>query len=161
MPSIFLPAVLQETIVNANKEVSLANTTPNVVSHKFATMPNMTAQKPTPMPSPNLSRTVVEQPRSIAKRFTELDLNPRSQEVFNETYEVENRTNLQKILLDDGNRMKENVWDVKGKPGEIMSYEQLLQGLYNYGTVHCIYLSNKQFLNGKGCQKWCIVELIM
>lgn len=31
--------------------------------------------------------------------------------------------------MEEGNRMKENVWDVKGKPGEMLSYEQLLQGM--------------------------------
>jgi hypothetical protein len=32
-------------------------------------------------------------------------------------------------MLEEGNKLKENVWDVKGKPGEMMSYEQLLQGM--------------------------------
>jgi hypothetical protein len=26
-------------------------------------------------------------------------------------------------MLEEGNKLKENVWDVKGKPGEMMSYE--------------------------------------
>ena len=91
-------------------------------------MPNLTPQKSTPQPSPSLSRTVLEQPRSIAKRFTELDLNPRSQEVFYKTHEVKGRAKLYKTMIEEGNKMKENVWDVKGKPGELMSYEQLLQG---------------------------------
>lgn len=93
-------------------------------------MPNLTPQKSTAMPSPSLSRVVLEQPRSIAKRFTELDLNPRSQEVFNKTYEVKSKARLHKTMLEEGNKLKENVWDVKGKPGEMMSYEQLLQGMW-------------------------------
>lgn len=41
--------------------------------------------------------------------------------------------------MEEGNRMKENVWDVKGKPGEMLSYEQLLQGMY--------ILTQQDFLN--------------
>lgn len=149
----------RDTIVNANKEVYIANTH-NAVPHKSATMPNLTAHKSTPMPSPSLSRTVVEQPRSIAKRFTELDLNPRSQDVFTKTYEVKGKARLHKTLLEEGNKMKEVVWDVKGKPGEMMSYEQLLQGMLIEGEMlllggSWLQFSNMDFLDptGKNCIK--------
>lgn len=140
----------KDTVVNANKEVFIANThgsTPNAVPHKSATMPNLTQQKFTPQPSPSLSRTVVEQPRSIAKRFTELDLNPRSQDVFSKTYEAKGKAFLHKNLMEEGNRMKENVWDVKGKPGEMLSYEQLLQGMLIEGEMLLLGGSWLQFSN--------------
>ncbi|CAG2240840.1 unnamed protein product [Mytilus edulis] len=139
-----------DTVVNANKEIFIANThgnTPNAVAHKSATMPNLTQQKFTPQPSPSLSRTVVEQPRSIAKRFTELDLNPRSQDVFSKTHATKGKALLYKSLMEEGNRMKENVWDVKGKPGEMLSYEQLLQGMLIEGEMLLLGGSWLQFSN--------------
>lgn len=137
-----------DTFVTANKEVYIANNKAhNAVPHKSATMPNLTPQKSTAMPSPSLSRVVLEQPRSIAKRFTEQDLNPRSQEVFNKTYEVKSKARLHKTMLEEGNKLKENVWDVKGKPGEMMSYEQLLQGMLIEGEMLLLGGSWLQFSN--------------
>jgi len=72
---------------------------------------------------------VIEQPRPITKEFCRMDLNPSSQMVIEEAYTKQKKFyKLNDKVLSQGNSMKQEVWDVKGKPGELLTYEQMIQG---------------------------------
>ena len=115
----------------------------------------------TPSPSPSYSTSskvkdtksvIIEQPRSITTALTRADFNPRSQQVLDKAYTSHKHFyKLNETILDQANDMKEDVWDMKGRPGEMLTYEQLIQGIsreksFMYLHVHlhtCTYCTGK------------------
>ena len=95
---------------------------------------NKTPNKTKPPPSPSYdSKTSFSTDQSKSEDFTWDAFGPPSQEVFENAYtRHKNFSRLSDRVLKQGNKMKTNVWDVAGKPGETMTYEQLLQGGYYY-----------------------------
>ena len=97
---------------------------------------NKTPNKTKPPPSPSRdSKTSFTIDQSKSEDFTWDAFGPRSQEVFENAYNRHrNFSRLSDRVLKQGTKMKTNVWDVTGRPGETMTYEQLLQGGYIQGV---------------------------
>ncbi|XP_062604294.1 uncharacterized protein LOC134266072 [Saccostrea cucullata] len=154
------PVNKKETAVSFNKGVYVVNNSNQANNHKPQPI---VKTSPKPPPSPSLSSmakdtktVVIEQPRSIATAFTRVDFNPRSQEVLETAYTRHKHFyKLNETLLDQVNDMKENVWDVKGRPGEMLTYEQLIQGMLEEGEMlvlggSWLYYNNIDFLDAEG-----------
>lgn len=100
-------------------------------SNKSSTFPRIqTPNKTKPPPSPSRdSKTSFSIDQSKAEDFTWDAFGPSSQEVFETAFtRHKDFSRLSDKVLKQGTKMKTNVWDVTGKPGETMTYEQLLQG---------------------------------
>ncbi|KAK3580383.1 hypothetical protein CHS0354_001501 [Potamilus streckersoni] len=68
--------------------------------------------------------------QSKSDSFTISDFDPRSQILLDEAYtRYTHFYKFSDIIVKQGNKMKEQVWDIQGKPGESITYEQLLQGV--------------------------------
>jgi hypothetical protein len=82
--------------------------------------------------------TIVDQPPSgDNKGFTRADLNPGSSAVLDVAYARHKHFyRLNDLMHEQGDQMKEDVWEAKSRPGETLSYEQLFQG-----TVHGVVCS--------------------
>ena len=92
-----------------------------------ATSPNKT--KPPPSPSHD-SKASFNTDQSKTEDFTWDAFGPTSQEVLEAAFTRHNNFyRLSDRVLRQGTKMKPSVWDVTGKPGETMTYEQLLQGM--------------------------------
>lgn len=108
--------------VQSGQATSKSSTFPRI------TTPNKT--KPPPSPSRD-SKVSFNVDQSKTEDFTWDAFGPPSQEVFETAYKRHrNFSRLSDRVLKQGTKMKTNVWDVMGKPGETMTYEQLLQGMY-------------------------------
>lgn len=116
-----------------NKGVYVINEPSQMNNHKPLPLVPATP-KPLPSPSANskakdTKTVIIEQPRSITTALTRADFNPRSQQVLDKAYTSHRHFyNLNETILDQANDMKEDVWDMKGRPGEMLTYEQLIQG---------------------------------
>ena len=102
-------------------------------SNKSSTFPRIqTPNKTKPPPSPSRdSKTSFSIDQSKTEDFTWDAFGPSSQEVFETAFtRHKDFSRLSDKVLKQGTKMKTNVWDVTGKPGETMTYEQLLQGMY-------------------------------
>jgi hypothetical protein len=134
--------LFQETAVGFKKGVYVVNDSNQMNNHKS---PSIMSTPPKPSPSPSVSpkvkdakTVIIEQPRSIATAFTRVDFNPRSQQTLDTAYTRHKHFyKLNEAILDQANDMKETVWDTKGRPGEMLTYEQLIQGInFNLGSFY-------------------------
>lgn len=124
--------LFQETVVGFKKGVYVVNESNQMNNHK-----SIMSTTPKPSSSPSVSpkvkdakTVIIEQPRSIASAFTRVDFNPRSQQILETAYTRHKHfCKLNEAILDQANDMKETVWDTKGRPGEMLTYEQLIQGI--------------------------------
>lgn len=92
------------------------------------TLPRSSSNKPQPSPS-HESRASFVTDQSKPEDFTWSAFTPTSQEVFENAYTRHKYFyKFSDKVLKQGTKMKTNVWDIPGKPGETMTYEQLLQG---------------------------------
>ncbi|KAJ8309359.1 hypothetical protein KUTeg_014233 [Tegillarca granosa] len=96
---------------------------------------------------------VIEQPRPLTETFTRNDFNPRSQNVVEDAYTRHSKFyKFNEKLMSQADEMKKEVWDVKGKPGEMLTYEQMIQGMLVDGEMlllggSWLYFSNLEFLD--------------
>lgn len=124
--------LFQETVVGFKKGVYVVNESNQMNNHKsiMSTTPKPSSP-PSVSPKVKDAKTVIiEQPRSIASAFTRVDFNPRSQQILETAYTRHKHFyKLNEAILDQANDMKETVWDTKGRPGEMLTYEQLIQGI--------------------------------
>lgn len=99
---------------------------------------------------------IVDEPRPFNQDFTRLDLNPASQQVLEEAYTKQPKFyRLNDCLLTQGEDMRQEVWQGKGRPGELLTYEQLLQGMLEEGEVLVLggawlYFTHLDFLDKEG-----------
>lgn len=71
----------------------------------------------------------MDEPRPFNQELSRVDLNPASQSVLEEAYTKQKKFyRLNDALFAQGEEMRQDVWKIKGKPGELLTYEQLLQG---------------------------------
>ena len=109
-----------------------ANNQLTVNTHKAAnqsmTFPRPSSNKPPPSPTRDSRISfVTDQPKH--EDFTWSAFTPISQEVFENAYTRHKYFyKFSDKVLKQGTKMKSSVWDVAGKPGEAITYEQLLQG---------------------------------
>ena len=90
--------------------------------------PNKTKTPPSPSHD---SKASFSADQSKSEDFTWDAFTPISQEVLESAFTRHNNFyRLSDRVLKQGTKMKSTVWDVAGKPGETMTYEQLLQGEY-------------------------------
>jgi hypothetical protein len=88
-----------------------------------------TVTKPPPSPSRDSRISFVSDQSNPPEDFTWSAFTPMSQDVFENAYKRHKYFyKFSDKVLKQGTKMKTNVWDVPGKPGETMTYEQLLQG---------------------------------
>lgn len=155
-----IPVEKKETGVSYNKGVYVINEPSQMNNHK--PLPLLPAT-PKPLPSPSTNSKVkdtktviIEQPRSITTALTRADFNPRSQQVLDKAYTSHRHFyKLNETILDQANEMKEDVWDLKGRPGEMLTYEQLIQGMLEEGEMlvlggSWLYYNNIDFLDAEG-----------
>ncbi|XP_060575192.1 uncharacterized protein LOC132732728 [Ruditapes philippinarum] len=89
-----------------------------------------TVTKPPPSPSRDSRISFVSDQSNPPEDFTWSAFTPMSQDVFENAYKRHKYFyKFSDKVLKQGTKMKTNVWDVPGKPGETMTYEQLLQGV--------------------------------
>lgn len=97
--------------------------------NKSETFPGLQPIKPPPSPSRDSRSSFVSDQSNPSEEFTWSAFTPMSQEVFENAYTRHKYFyKFSDKVLKQGTKMKANVWDVSGKPGETMTYEQLLQG---------------------------------
>lgn len=113
-------------------------------TNKSETFPRLVSVKPPPSPSRD-SRISFVSDQSNPEEFTWSAFTPMSQEVFENAYKRHKYFyKFSDKVLKQGTKMKTNAWDAPGKPGETLTYEQLLQGkLINY--VLCCFMSKLIF----------------
>lgn len=94
---------------------------------KVDTFPRSVIIKPPPSPSRDSHTSVQTNP---PEEFTWSAFTPKSQDVFEQAYQRHKYFyKFSDKVMKQGTKMKTSVWDVPGKPGETMTYEQLLQGV--------------------------------
>ncbi|XP_060071954.1 uncharacterized protein LOC132551824 isoform X1 [Ylistrum balloti] len=100
---------------------------------------------------------IIDEPRPFNQDFSRLDLNPSSQLVLEQAYTKQRKFyKLNDCLLAQGEDMRQDVWQAKGRPGELLTYEQLLQGMLEEGEVLVLggawlYFTHLDFLD-KECK---------
>lgn len=114
------------TMPNKTNNQLLVSTDKQV--NQSQTFPRSSSNKPPPSPSRDSRMSfVTDQPKP--EDFTWSAFTPISQEVFENAYTRHKYFyKFSDKVLKQGTLMKANVWDIPGKPGETMTYEQLLQG---------------------------------
>ncbi|XP_045165097.2 uncharacterized protein LOC123529005 [Mercenaria mercenaria] len=99
-------------------------------ANKSDTFSRLVSNKPPPSPSRDSRISFVSDQSNPPEEFTWSAFTPMSQEVFENAYKRHNYFyKFSDKVLKQGTKMKTNVWDVSGKPGETMTYEQLFQGV--------------------------------
>lgn len=101
-------------------------------SNKSDTFPRFGSNKPPPSPSRDSRISFAASDQSNpTEEFSWSAFTPLSQTVFEKAYTRHKYFyKFSDKVLKQGTKMKTNVWDVPGKPGETMTYEQLLQGRF-------------------------------
>ncbi|KAL4239093.1 hypothetical protein ACF0H5_003796 [Mactra antiquata] len=103
-------------------------------SNKSDTFPRFVSNKPPPSPSRDSRISFVSDQSNPTEEFSWSAFTPLSQGVFEKAYTRHKYFyKFSDKVLKQGTKMKTNVWDVPGKPGETMTYEQLLQGVLQEG----------------------------
>ena len=97
-------------------------------------MPNTFTTTSSPPLLPKDSRpafSVYDSPRPNDKYFTRMDLTPSSQKTLESAYtQHQSFHRLNDAIISQADVMRQEVWDAKSKPGEMLAYEQLLQGIH-------------------------------
>lgn len=120
-------------VVNTNQSPKHATKpppaqTPQTTQVKASTLPASMTTSSSPIKT-SKPVVVIEQPRPLTETFTRKDFNPRSQNVVEDAYTRHSKFyKFNEELLSQADDMKKEVWDVKGKPGEMLTYEQMIQG---------------------------------
>lgn len=103
-------------------------------ANKSETFPRLVSNKPPPSPSHDSRISFASDQSNPAEDFTWSAFTPMSQEVFENAYKRHKYFyKFSDKVLKQGTKMKTNIWDVPGKPGETLTYEQLLQGVMAEG----------------------------
>ncbi|WAR19982.1 hypothetical protein MAR_001820, partial [Mya arenaria] len=115
-----------------SRDQSQSLTSTDKRANQSQTLPRQVTSKPPPSPS-HESRISFDQSRQ-AEEFTWSAFTPRSQDVFEDAYTRHKYFyKFSDKVLKQGTKMKASVWDSPGKPGETLTYEQLLQGVLTEG----------------------------
>lgn len=138
------------------KAVQLQTSTTDTQHDKSDTFSRAISTKESPSPLDDSGTTSVK--NNAKQEFTWSDFTPMSQDVFENAYARHEHFNkFSARVLRQGTKMKNSIWDVPGKPGETMTYEQLLQGVLTNGEKlllggSWLYFQDVEFL-GPECSK--------
>ncbi|OWF37089.1 uncharacterized protein LOC110440591 isoform X2 [Mizuhopecten yessoensis] len=149
------PASTSEThtLVPFGAKTTIA-TTKTATTTPTSVIPSSTMDK-----NGKIGFVIVDEPRPFNQDFSRLDLNPSSQTVLGEAYTKQRKFyRLNDRLLAQGEDMRQDVWQAKGRPGELLTYEQLLQGMLEEGEVLVLggawlYFTHLDFLDKEGKTK--------
>lgn len=99
-------------------------------SYKSDTFPRIVTNKPPPSPSRDSHTSFNSIQSNPPEEFTWSAFSPKSEEVFQNAYQRHKYFyKFSDKVMKQGTKMKTNVWDVPGRPGETLTYEQLFQGV--------------------------------
>lgn len=143
------------TIIVQNSTSSVTSTTSTEDSVDAKASSDTLRSQTSPPPYISQSATMSRHQTS-GEQFDRRDLTPSSQAVVDKAYSEQNKHHRFNQSLElQGLNLKDQVCDMCRKPGESVSYEQLLQGMLVDGerlllTGNWLYFTNVEFFDAEG-----------
>lgn len=140
-------------VQNSTSSVTSNSTTEDSLDGKASS--DTLRSQPSPPPYISTSATMNRHPSS-GEQFDRRDLTPSSQTVVDKAYTEQHKHHRFNQSLElQGLNLKDQVCDMCRKPGESVSYEQLLQGMLVDGerlllTGNWLYFTNVEFFDAEG-----------
>ncbi|CAI9730651.1 Hypothetical predicted protein [Octopus vulgaris] len=140
-------------VIQNNTLVSSTTTDPSSEANiSMDTLRSQSSSTPYMSPPPTLPRHQA----GSGEQFDRRDLTPSSQALIDNAYtDLRKHHRLNQAIDQQGADLKDQVCDMCRKPGESVSYEQLLQGMLVEGerlllTGNWLYFTNVEFLDSNG-----------